>query len=127
MFGRRPNGDVRDVVQLNRCEVLEIHFGAFHFPYSHGVFESQSFAQRMVVDVRVVFGDALRVPIPVRSYRQNAFVSGKPNNNYDRDGTFERDVPTDRPPGSAFEQNLTFFFSFLRNSPETDVRLFVFI
>lgn len=75
MFSRRPDGDVRNVVQLHDREVLEIDFGAIDLSYSHGVFESQSFAQRMVIHVGVVFGNALRVPISVRSYRQNAFVS----------------------------------------------------
>jgi hypothetical protein len=35
-------------------------------------------AQRMVVHVRVVLGDALRVPVAVRTGRQHALVPEKP-------------------------------------------------
>lgn len=75
VFGRRPDGHVRAVVQLDYREVIKVHLSTGRFPDAHCVPESQPSAQRMVIDVRVVLGDALRVPVAVRSGRQHSFVS----------------------------------------------------
>lgn len=75
VFRRRSDGHVRAVVQLDAREVLEVDRCARGFLYAHGVLETQAFAQRMVVQICVVFGYALRVPLAVRPDRQHALVS----------------------------------------------------
>lgn len=73
-LGRRPQGHVRAVVQLHNGEVLEVHVHGRRLPDAHGSAEAQPGAQRLVVHVGVVLGDALRVPVPVRPDRQHALV-----------------------------------------------------
>lgn len=76
-LARRPHDHVRVGIQLDYDEVLEVHLGACDLPDADGVLETKSSAQRVVVEVGVVIGDALRVPYAVRSYRQFALVPEK--------------------------------------------------